>query len=117
MLQQSFEQRLTGKYALLSAKLKEAADFIVANPIDVATRSLRSISKDAKLSPATFSRLSSALEYENYENLRNVLRLAMKHNTTSFSNRVEKLQQRHEDGDQNFMTQHLVDCTANLEAE
>ncbi|MEP4197887.1 MAG: MurR/RpiR family transcriptional regulator [Aliishimia sp.] len=111
----SFEQRLSGKYASLSAKLKEAADFVVANPIDAATRSLRTLSKDAKLSPATFSRMSTALGYDSYEDLRDVLRLAMEHRGSSFSHRVEALQQRHGDGDQNFLDQHLKDCSANLQ--
>ncbi|MFY0679317.1 MAG: MurR/RpiR family transcriptional regulator [Thalassovita sp.] len=113
-LQPSFEQQLTGKYALLSAKQKEAADYVVANPVDVATRSLRSISKDADLSPATFSRLATALGYDTYEDLRNVLRLSMEHRTVSLSHRVQAIQQRHDDGDQGFSTQHLTDCSANL---
>lgn len=114
-MQPSFEHQLTKKYSQLSAKLKEAADFVISNPVDAATRSLRTISKGANLSPATFSRMSSALGYNSYEDLRDVLRVAMKHKTSSFSNRVEALQQLHEDGDQGFLTQHLVDCSANLE--
>lgn len=114
-LQQSFEQRLSGKYATLSAKLKEAADFVVSNPIDVATRSLRAISKDAKLSPATFSRMTNALGYGSYEDLRDDMRLAMAQKAVPFSHRVQALQQRHDDGDQSFLTQHIIDCSANLQ--
>ena len=111
----SFEQQLSGKYGLLSTKLKEAADFVVSNPVDVATRSLRTISKDAKLSPATFSRMSTALGYESYEDLREVLRYSMERQAGSFSSRVEKLQKRHEDSDESFFASHLVACTTNLE--
>lgn len=114
-LQLSFEQQLSGKYASLSAKLKDAADFVVSNPVDAATRSLRTISKDAKLSPATFSRMSTALGYDSYEDLREVLRSAIEHKSNSFSHRVETLQQRHDDGDQDFQTQHVIDCAANLQ--
>ena len=111
----SFEQQLSGKYASLSAKLKEAADFVVSNPIDVATRSLRTVSKDAKLSPATFSRMSTALGYQSYEDLRDVLRLAMEHRGTTFSHRVEALQERHGEGDQGFLNQHVLDCAHNVQ--
>lgn len=114
-MQPSFEQQLSGKYALLSAKLKEAADFVVSNPVDVATRSLRTISKDAKLSPATFSRMSAALGYDNYEDLRDVLRYAMEHRADTFSHRVEAMQQRHDEGRESFLTRHIHDCTANLQ--
>ncbi len=114
-MRDSFEQHLSGKYASLSAKLKEAADFVVANPVDVATRSLRTISKDAKLSPATFSRLSTALGYNSYEDLKDVMRVAIEHRANTFSHRVEVLQQRHDDGDQGFLTQHINDCARNVQ--
>lgn len=114
-MQQSFEQRLSGKYTLLSAKLKQAADFVVTNPVDVATRSLRTVSKDAKLSPATFSRMSSALGFESYEDLRDVLRLGIERRSNSFSHQVETLQQRHDEGDKGFLPQHISDCTANIQ--
>jgi len=114
-LQPTFEQQLSGRYASLSVKLKEAADFVVANPIDVATRSLRAISKEANLSPATFSRMSNSLGYDNYEDLRDVLRAGIEHRSKSFSHRVEALQQRHIDGDQDFLHQHTMDCSANVQ--
>lgn len=114
-MESSFEQQLSGKYALLSAKLKEAADFVVANPVDVATRSLRTVSKDANLSPATFSRMSTALGYASYEGLRDVLRLAIEHRGNTFSHRIEALQQRHSEGDHDFLTQHILDSSVNLQ--
>lgn len=114
-LQPTFEQQLSGQYTLLSAKLKQAADFVVANPVDVATRSLRAVSKEAKLSPATFSRMSAALGYESYEDLRNVLRRAVEQRANSFSHRVEALQQRHHEGDQGFQAQHIMDSAANVQ--
>lgn len=113
-MQRSFEQQLSGKYTLLSTKLKEAADFVVSNPIDVATRSLRTISKDAKLSPATFSRMSTALGYDSYEDLRDVLRNSIEQKSNTFSHRVETLQQRHDDEDYGFQKQHVMDCSANI---
>jgi DNA-binding MurR/RpiR family transcriptional regulator len=111
----TFEQQLSGKYASLSAKLKEAADFVVSNPIDVATRSLRTISKEANLSPATFSRMSTAVGYNSYEDLRDALRFAMEKRGNSFSHRVEALQERHGGGDQGFLQQHIMDCSGNLQ--
>ncbi len=111
----TFQQQLSGKYTSLSAKLKEAADFIVANPIDAATRSLRTISKDANLSPATFSRMSAALGYDGYDELRDVLRFAMAQQANTFSHRVEALQERHDQGDQGFFHQHAMDCASNIQ--
>jgi DNA-binding MurR/RpiR family transcriptional regulator len=115
ILQMSFEQQLSGKYASLSPKLRSAADFVVANPVDVATRSLRTVSKDARLSPATFSRMSTALGYGSYEDLREVLRGTIEHRTNTFSHKVEALQQRHDEGDKDFFSQHVVDSAANVQ--
>ncbi|MEH6833066.1 MULTISPECIES: MurR/RpiR family transcriptional regulator [Falsihalocynthiibacter] len=114
-MQSSFEQQLSGKYASLSAKLKLAADYVVTNPVDVATRSLRAISKETDLSPATFSRMSAALGYDSYEDLREVLRRSFEQKADSFSQRVEVMQQRHDEGDQGFLTQHIMDSTSNLQ--
>lgn len=111
----SFEQQLSGKYGLLSSKLQQAADFVVANPVDVATRSLRKVSKDANLSPATFSRMSTALGFSSYEDLRDVLRRSIERRSNSFSHRVEALQQRHDKGGLDFTTQHILDCSSNLQ--
>ncbi|WP_417257888.1 MurR/RpiR family transcriptional regulator [Celeribacter sp.] len=112
----SFEQQLSGKYASLSAKLKEAADFVVSHPVDVATRSLRTISKDANLSPATFSRMSTAVGYDSYEDLRDVLRQAIDQRSNTFSHRIGALQDRHNEGDQGFLGQHLLDCATNVQS-
>ena len=106
---------MSGVYASLSEKLRQAADYVVEHPVDVATRSLRSVSKDAGLSPAAFSRMSAALGYDSYEDLRDVLRLSIKRQPSSFSQRVDALQQRHEAGKIDFGTQHVADCVANIQ--
>jgi DNA-binding MurR/RpiR family transcriptional regulator len=114
-LPSSFEQQLTGRYGALSAKLREAADYVVANPVTVATRSLRAVSKDANLSPATFSRMSTAVGYDSYDALRDVLRRTIEHRANSYSLRVEALQAQRGKGDESFLFQHIARCAANLE--
>ncbi|WP_310621294.1 MurR/RpiR family transcriptional regulator [Flexibacterium corallicola] len=74
MSSKTIYQYITPHYEGLSAKLKLAADFVLENPIDVAARSLRAISLDAKLPPSTFSRLARALKFESYEAMREVCR-------------------------------------------
>lgn len=112
----SFEQTLATEYRQLSAKLRQAADYVVANPVDIATHSLRAISKDAELAPATFSRMARALGYENYEALRNVMRNSIGNPSGSFTDGVERLQSAHGAGHQDFLSDHFVACVANLQA-
>src|SRR5690606_8065140 len=106
-MQQTFEQTLASKYSQLSARLQQAADFVMAHPIDVATRSLRSLAREAKLTPVTFSRLSAALGYPNYEALREVLRQSMEQRSNTFSTRVAQLQEQHVSGDHRFLSDHF----------
>lgn len=115
-MHENFEQRAGAKYQSLSAKLQLAADFVLAHPIDIASRSLRSVSKDAELAPATFSRLSRALGYENYEALRNELRATIARPTQSFADRVERLQKDHGTGTHDFLSNHFVSCSDNLQS-
>ncbi|MGC1504922.1 MAG: SIS domain-containing protein [Sulfitobacter sp.] len=59
--------------------------------------------------------MSTALGYDNYEDLRDVLRLEIEHRGNSFSHRVEALQQRHGGGDQGFLAEHMLACAGNLQ--
>lgn len=88
-----FEQRLAQHYPHLSAKLRQAADFVLAHPFDAATRSLRSLAADARLSPATFSRMCQALGYADFEALRSALRAGIVLQSHSFSHRLAALQE------------------------
>lgn len=87
------KDRIAGRYADLSAKLRDAADFVADNPVDVATRSLRAVSAQSGVSPATFSRLARALGFDNYEQLREMARSAVGNNGMSFSDKARQLQE------------------------
>lgn len=85
------EDRIAESYADLSAKLKDAADFVVANQVDVAARSLRSVSAASGVSPATLSRLARSLGFDTYEDMRELCRDAVEGRVLSFSDRAERL--------------------------
>lgn len=109
----SIEDRISESYSGLSAKLKDAADFVVANQLDVATRSLRSISANSSLSPATFSRLARSLGFESYEELRELCREAMDHRRTSWSDRAQRLQEE-PNASSAMLDRHTSACVTNL---
>lgn len=111
----SFEQRLARKYEALSSRLREAGDFIAANPVAVATRSLRSVARDADLAPATFSRLARVLGYENFEEVRDVMRGKIDRRVNSFADRADRLRHDHEAGTLDFFREHRRACVHNLE--
>ncbi|WP_253913091.1 MurR/RpiR family transcriptional regulator [Pseudoruegeria sp. HB172150] len=111
----SFDQRLAGSYDALSAKLRQAGDYVAANPIDVATRSLRAVSADSGLAPATFSRLARALDFENFEALRDSMRSKLGRRMNGFADRAGRLQQEHGGEGGSFVAAHLRACLENVE--
>lgn len=88
----TIEDRVASRYEALSAQLRAAADYIVENPVDIATRSLRSVAASSGLNPPTFSRLVRALDFESYEEMRELCRDTISRQTVSFSERVQRLQ-------------------------
>ncbi|TCP41347.1 MurR/RpiR family transcriptional regulator [Rhodovulum marinum] len=113
----SIEDKIAAAYGTLSAKLRDAADYVAGHPVDVATRSLRSISASSGLAPATFSRLARALGFASYEEMRELSRNAVGRRYVSFSERVQRLQAEAEAGAQPpFLTRQASACAANIEA-
>lgn len=111
----SFEARLAKSYSTLSEKLKQAADFVVAHPLDVATRSLRAISVEAGLAPVTFTRMARAIGYESYEEFREVMRSAVGENNHTFLAGVERLQNEPGDSKAGFFARYIASCSHNLQ--
>lgn len=65
------------RIAELSPQLRRAARFVVDNPGEIATRSLRHIAETAQLPPPTFSRLAKAVGYDSYNSLKESCRLGV----------------------------------------
>ena len=87
----SIEDRISARYGALSDKLQAAADYVIQSPIDVATRSLRSIATSSGLAPSTFSRLARALDFDSYEELRELSRDAVGRRAVTFSDKARRL--------------------------
>lgn len=111
----SIEDRIKDRYAGLSAKLRTAADFVAENPVEVASRSLRSVAQTSGVSPATFSRLARALGYEDYEQLRESGRIAVGQKLVPFSERARALRARGK-GRQtaDFIHRQAAACATNI---
>ncbi len=112
-----FENQLLKEYDALSQQLRVAADYVVANPVDVATRSLRSVSAASGLAPATFSRLARALGFDAYEDLRELARGSVYKKMTSFSAKAEQLQHDARSGEYDpLLLRQSKACVANVDA-
>ena len=83
----------------LSPQLRQAADFVAANPIEVSFRSMRYIAGKTGLTPPTFSRLARSLGFDSYEALKDACRLAAKDTYSGYHDRAEALRVGHAAGD------------------
>lgn len=112
------QETVSQRYGGLSGKLRVAADFVVANPGDVATRSLRAVARMSGVSPATYCRLAHALGYRSYEELREHHRADLGRRVTSFSERARIL--RHSPKGKSsapFLDRQTSACMGNLSAQ
>ncbi|ASP22717.1 HTH-type transcriptional regulator HexR [Antarctobacter heliothermus] len=107
------ETRIARRYGSLSQKLQVAADYVIAHPVEVATRSLRSISSASGVSPATFSRLARALEFDSYEALREMSRQVVGAQIVTFAEKAAQLRAPAE-GEAAMLDRQVGACMANL---
>lgn len=110
-----FDQRLAERYDELSTRLKAAGDYIARHPVEVATRSLRAVSQESGVAPATFSRLARALDYDSFEELREAMRSKITRRFDNFADRAQRLQAAHGDRSDSFFSAHVAACLRNVE--
>lgn len=115
LLNFTFESRLKERYSDLSDALRQAADYLIENPVDTATRTLRGVARDSGISPAAFSRLARALDYGDFEELREEMRTKIERHVNNFADRAERLQRDHKADRVGFFDAHLAACQANLQ--
>ena len=79
----------------LTPQLRQAADYVAANPIEVSFRSMRYIAGKTGLAPPTFTRLARSLGFDSYESLKEACRAAAKDTYSGYHERAEALRAGH----------------------
>lgn len=111
-----FERRLSRHYGALSQRQQQAGDYIVANPLDTASRSLRAVAEDSGIAPATFSRLARALDYRDFEELRETMRAQIGTRVSGFAARADTLREAKGQAVGGFIAQACARATDNITA-
>ena len=115
-MQEPLDVRLAETYGALSATLRQAADYVIENPVAATSRSLRAVAQESGLSPAAFSRMARAVGYESFEALREEMRESLDRRMNRFSKRAELLCETHARGAGHFLETYTESCTANIRA-
>jgi DNA-binding MurR/RpiR family transcriptional regulator len=77
----------------LPTELRKAAEYVMANPNEVAFRSMRSIALAAKVSPSTMVRLARLLDLRGFDELRAAFQVQLETRDPSFMVRARKLRE------------------------
>ncbi len=78
----------------LTPELQKAAKFMLENPEEVGLNSMRTVAKAAGVKPATVSRLSKTLGFEEYDRFREPFRQRPRKIEPTFASGVEDVQRR-----------------------
>ena len=90
--------RVTDAQETLPKRLAQAASFVLAHPEDVALGTAASISKAAEVQPSTLVRLARHLGYDGFSDLQMVFRERLKTRSTSYEERLDRLERGGESG-------------------
>lgn len=116
---QSVQKILSQHMDDLSPKLQAAATFVMQQPQEVATRTMRQVAKISNLPPPTFSRLARAVGCKDFEELRECCRIDLKRNTLSYAEKAKVLQQSHDGsadvGSGTFIVRQAQAAISNIE--
>lgn len=87
-------RQLTESFSGLTPELQKAARFMLEHPEEVGLNSMRSVARAAGVKPATVSRLSKTLGFEEYEALREPFRQRLRKTEPKFASRLRDVQRR-----------------------
>lgn len=76
----------------MSPNFKRVADYILANPEDVALSSMREIAGRLELDPSNFVRFAKFLSFDGYPELRDIFQQDLKSSRTEYTLRAQKIQ-------------------------
>lgn len=84
-------QQLAERYAALSPQLKRAASHVLEHPVDIAFQSIRKTATAAAVTPSTLVRLAKRLNFDSYEQFREVFQSAVQAAPVELSGRASQL--------------------------
>lgn len=85
---------LVDAYSRLTPELKKAARFMVEHPEEIGLNSMRRVAKDAGVKPATITRLTKELGFEQYDALREPFKQRLRRGAPEYATRLQDVQKR-----------------------
>jgi DNA-binding MurR/RpiR family transcriptional regulator len=108
-------KRLVESFSGLTPELQKAARFMMEHPEEVGLNSMRSVASDAGVKPATITRLTKVLGFENYEQLREPFRQRLRTRAPQYAAKLQHVQKRGESADQALFAELRAQEIENIE--
>lgn len=96
-LPQSYDElraEISAEHGSLSKRLRQIAEFALANPNDMALATVSEIAARANVQPSTLIRFAKAFGYDGFTAMQRVFRLRLTDQQPSYSERIKVIQKR-----------------------
>jgi DNA-binding MurR/RpiR family transcriptional regulator len=108
-------KRLVESFSGLTPELQKAARYMMEHPEEVGLNSMRSVAGDAGVKPATITRLTKVLGFEDYEQLREPFRQRLRTRAPQYAAKLQHVQKRGESADQALFAELRAQEIENIE--
>ena len=88
---ESFEKRLIEEFDGLPPQLQAAARFLLDHPHEIALRSMRELARQARLVPATMTRLAHQLGFSGFDELKQIYATEIRRYASGYRNKAIEL--------------------------
>ena len=106
---------LVDSYPKLTPQLQKAARFMVEHPGEVGLNSMRRVAKDAGVKPATITRLTKILGFQEYDALREPFRQRLRTRSPEFASKLQNVQKLSESDEGSLFADLRVQEISNIE--
>ena len=106
---------LVDSYPKLTPQLQKAARFMVENPEEIGLNSMRRVARDAGVRPATITRLTKALGFDEYNSLREPFRQRLRTRSPEFASKLQNVQKLGETGEKTLFAELRAQEISNIE--
>ncbi len=114
----TINEAVSQRFSALSPTLQRAAEFVLDNPEEIATRSLRHIAREADMTPTTFSRLARAIGCDSYDAMRDMCRGEISRGRSRFAEKALRLVEANDAADgptkEPFLIQQAAAAMTNI---
>jgi DNA-binding MurR/RpiR family transcriptional regulator len=108
-------KRLVDSFSDLTPELQKAARYMMEHPEEVGLNSMRSVASNAAVKPATITRLTKVLGFEDYGQLREPFRQRLRTRAPQYAAKLQHVQKRGESADQTLFAELRAQEIENIE--